>query len=108
MLSNNNKTPANLNLTYPTSGLALNSGDFPLPIKMITLNPEQIVKIEIKLKNELNNEEHIVNTINLVENREIETIWSDYPAPGEYKLYAEFYNWNGLKKQSNQISININ
>jgi 1A family penicillin-binding protein len=107
MLLNNSKTPANLNLTYPTSGLALNSGDFPLSIKMITLNPEQIVKIDVKLKNE-NNEEIIINTIDFIENREIETIWSNYPAPGEYKLYAEFYNWNGLKKQSNQVSININ
>ena len=108
VLSNNNTTPANLNLTYPTSGLALNSGDFPLSIKMITLNPEQIVKIEIKLKNEVNNEELIITTINSIDNREVETIWSDYPIAGEYKLYAEFYNWNGLKKQSNQISININ
>jgi len=30
------------------------------------------------------------------------------PESGTYKLYAEFYDWNGLVKKSNQVTININ
>ena len=107
VLPNENKTPASLNLIYPTSGSIFKTEDFPISVKMASINPNQIVKIDIKLKNK-SNEESVVNTINSITDKNIESIWSNYPAPGEYKLYAEFYDWNGFKKQSNQVSININ
>ena len=105
---NTEKLPSNLNLIYPTSGLALSSADFPLPIKMIVTNPDQIIKIDLFIKNETTDSINKIKTIDAVLNKTIEAEWEMLPESGTYKLYAEFYDWNGLVKKSNQVTININ
>ncbi len=108
LLENNiNKLPANLNLIYPTSGLAINPIDFPLPVEMVSSNPEQIIKIDVVLKN-LENEISTIKTIQPVLEKTIIFDWESPPEKGTYKLYANFYDWNGSIKKSNQITININ
>ncbi len=108
LLPNNpSKLPANLNLIYPTSGLALSSIDFPLSVKMVTTNPDQIIKIDILA--EKNNEKPIlIKTISPVLNKIIELNWANSPEPGSYRVYGEFHDWNKNSKRSNQITININ
>ncbi|MFA5644447.1 MAG: penicillin-binding protein [Patescibacteria group bacterium] len=108
LLENSNKLPANLNIIYPTSGLALDPLDFPLSVKMISTNPEQIIKINLILKKNTSGETNVVKTIEPVLNKTIETFLENSPEKGNYKLYGEFYDWNGLVKKSNQITININ
>ena len=107
LLSNSNKLPANLNLTSPSSGSNLSSNDFPISVKMISTNPEQITKINLIVENS-NSEKKTVKTITESFGKTIESSWSDKPELGNYKLYAEFYDWNGNVKESNKISININ
>jgi hypothetical protein len=106
--SSNIKLHANLKLIYPTSGLALSSMDFPLPIKMVSTNPEQIIKINIILDKNIDEEKYVIKTIEPVLNKAIEINWDNPPEKGTYKLYGEFYDWNGSIKKSNQITININ
>jgi len=105
---NNEKLPSNLNIIYPTSGLALNSIDFPLLIKMIVTNPDQIIKIDLFIKNEKTGDINKIKTINTILSKTIESEWEMFPESGTYKLYAEFHDWNGLSKKSNQVTININ
>lgn len=104
---NSNKLPANLNLLYPGSGLALSYSDFPITVKMVSSNPEQIIKINLILKNNLD-EKIVITTIEPVTNKTIDIMWPTAPENGTYKLYGEFYDWNGSVKNSNQITININ
>lgn len=108
ILDNNlNKLPANLNLIYPTSGIALNPIDFPLNIKMLSTNPEQIIKIELIIKDKNGNDIKIKTIENII-SKTIESSWENPPEKGVYKLYANFYDWNGSIKKSNQTTININ
>ncbi|MDD3711303.1 MAG: PBP1A family penicillin-binding protein [Patescibacteria group bacterium] len=102
-----NNIPANLNLIYPTSGLALNSTDFPLNVQMVSTNPEQIIKIDLMLQKG-SEDPVIIKTISPVLNKNIETSWVNPPEKGLYKIYGEFYDWNKNIKKSNQITININ
>ncbi len=104
---NSTKPPANLNLIYPSSGLAISYVDFPITVKMVSSNPEQIIKIDLVLKNNLN-EKIVIKTIEPVLNKAIDVDWSSVPEKGTYKLYADFYDWNGSVKNSNQITVNIN
>lgn len=105
--ANTNKLPANLNLIYPTSGSAINPIDFPLSVEMVSSNPEQIIKIDLVLKKS-NDEASIIKTIQPVLEKTINFDWQSPPEKGTYKLYADFYDWNGSIKRSNQITININ
>ncbi len=102
-----NRLPANLNLIYPTSGSAINPIDFPLPIEMVSSNPEQIIKIDLVLKKS-NDDTLIIKTIQPVLEKTINFEWQSPPEKGSYKLYADFYDWNGSIKKSNQITITIN
>ncbi|HPT08422.1 MAG TPA: penicillin-binding protein [bacterium] len=108
LLSNNvNKIPTSLNLTYPNSGMTLNSDDFPVSINLVATNIEQITKIEIKIKNE-SNEEQIIKTLDLINKKNIETVWDNSPGIGNYTLYAVYYDWNNSSKETNKITVNIN
>lgn len=108
LLANNGvKLPASLNLIQPSSGSNLNFTDFPLTIKMISTNPEQIIKINIMAQKE-GSEPVLIKTIEPISEKNIETSWVNQPEKGAYKIYGEFYDWNGSTKKSNQITVNIN
>jgi 1A family penicillin-binding protein len=102
------KLPTNLNIIYPSSGTALNSVDFPLTIKMVNTNPDQIVKIDLVIKNEETDEIETIKTLESVLEKTIETSLESVPNAGTYKLYGEFHDWNGTVKKSNEITVNIN
>jgi len=107
LLESSNKLPINLNIIYPSSGLAISSPDFPLPIKMVSTNPEQITKIDLFLRSS-NNDETLIKSLNNIIEKTIEFNWTTIPESGSYKLYASFYDWGGIKKDTNEITININ
>ncbi len=97
-----------LNIIYPSSGLALGSIDFPVNIKIINTNPDQIIKIDLKIKNNFTQETKTIKTISSILDKNLEIIWNDAPDKGTYKLYGEFYDWNNNIKKSNEVTININ
>ena len=103
---NNQKLPPNLNLIFPTSGISLNPIDFPLNIQMVTTNPEQIIKVELFLKDK-NNSVKKIQTLEPVLSKAIEIEWTSIPENGTYKLYGELHDWNGSTKKSNEITVNI-
>lgn len=107
LLSNNSKLPINLNLVSPSSGSNLNLNDFPVSVQMVSTNPEQITKINLVLEKS-NGEKNIVKTITEILNKTTTLTWSDRPENGSYKLFAEFFDWNGKSKETNKIRININ
>jgi 1A family penicillin-binding protein len=101
--------PVNLNIVHPSSGTVLNEIDFPLNIQMVSTNPKQITKIELKIKEKEGEEFNTIKTINSVVDKTIETAWLSPPEKkGVYYLQADFYNWNDLVKTSNQVTLNIN
>jgi membrane peptidoglycan carboxypeptidase len=104
---NNNSLPTNLNLISPTSGSNLNSIDFPLNVEMVSTNPEKIIKINLMAQKN-GDDPILIKTIEPVLNKTIETSWANKPESGSYKMYGDFYDWNGAVKKSNSITININ
>lgn len=105
LLSNNKKLPTNLNLISPSSG-DLTFNDFPVSVQMASTNPEQITKINLVLEKN-NGEKIILKTISEVLNKTTTLVWSERPENGPYKLFAEFFDWNGNSKESNKIRVNI-
>ena len=108
LLANNSKqSPASLNLVFPTSGLPLSGIDFPLPVKMSTLNPEKITKIQIFYLDE-NDNKKLAGEVSEIKGQEIETTWNEKPEAGSYKIYAEFYDWAGNMKKTNKVTVSVN
>lgn len=90
----------------PQSGLALNSIDFPLDIKLKTQNPKQISKIEITA---ITNESLIsLRKIEPVDSVFINSSITKALNPGEYNVTAKAYGWNGSIKNSQNITLIIN
>ena len=74
---------------------------------MVSTNPEQITKIDLFLRSS-NNDETLIKSLNNIIEKTIEFNWTTIPESGSYKLYASFYDWGGIKKDTNEITININ
>jgi 1A family penicillin-binding protein len=101
--------PANLNIIYPGSGTVLGEIDFPLNIQMVSTNPEQITRIELKIKKDAEESFNIIRKITSVLDKSIEVSWLSPPEEkGIYYLEADFYNWNEIVKTSNRVTLNIN
>lgn len=107
LLSNNNNTPASLNLTSPNSGFSASEDNFPLSIKMSATNPLKISRIEVYYLDE-NENKHLIKMMDNINTKNLEASWSNKPNPGSYKIYADYYDWSGSYKTSNKATINVN
>jgi membrane peptidoglycan carboxypeptidase len=96
-----------LQITYPSSGLALNSNDFPLPLNFSISLPNRVSQIKFFLKNEANQASHFQTAIdNLNTNNAI--TFNSPPDPGTYYLFGELYDWNGDVIKSEEIVLVVN
>lgn len=90
----------------PTSGLALNSIDFPLNIQLKVENPKQVAQVEIiYIKG---GELTTLKTLAPIESNFINWKWLRPPESGTYSLTAKAYGWNSQIKNSQDISLVIN
>lgn len=93
-------------INSPQNGLALNGIDFPLTIAFSTTNPQQIAKINFLIKKSGNIPEIIANIKNPSDTN-LSVFWEGTPAPGDYTLYGELYDWSGEIKKSNEINLSV-
>ncbi|PIT94541.1 hypothetical protein COT98_03050 [Candidatus Falkowbacteria bacterium CG10_big_fil_rev_8_21_14_0_10_39_9] len=107
LLNNNYQNPPSLNLTSPSSGLATNHNDFPISVGFSSPNPNKIARIELYYLNS-KNEKQLIRTIDNVDSQNIITTWDNPPSAGDYRLYAEFYDWSGNMKKTNKATVVIN
>ncbi len=97
----------NLSWQTPVNGVALNKVDFPLGLEFKTVNPAQIARIDIYVKNENSQQPELLTTVQPVEAEIARGVWPNLPPSGVYRLYAEARGWNGQIKISDEISITI-
>ncbi len=107
LLENNYQNPPSLNLTSPASGLSTKSSDFPVGIKLNSPNPNKIARIDIFYLND-NNEKHLIKSLDSITSKDISANWDSAPSAGDYKVYAEFYDWSGNMKKTNKATVVIN
>jgi len=107
LLSNNYQNPPSLNLVSPASGLAANGNDFPINISLNTPNPNKIARIELFYLDS-NNKKHLIKLLDNINSKDISTQWTNTPGTGDYRLYAEFYDWSGNMKKTNKTTVIVN
>jgi len=95
----------NISWLEPSNGLAVNSIDFPLNIKLQASNYAQIAKVNIYLIAE--DKENLVAILQPIENEIIAGEWKKPPASGTYELIAEANGWGKQIKKSQKITITI-
>jgi len=96
-----------LNLTSPTSGAAINSINFPLPVSFTSKHPERIAQINLMMRDKdgkisiaRSGTESGIGALNFS--------WSPAPTAGDYTIYGELHDWNGDVISSNETKITIN
>lgn len=100
-------TKNTISLTSPSSGLAINSIDFPLPISFVSKRPERIAQINLVLR-DVNGNVSIVKTSNNGGAGALNFFWDTVPSPGSYTIYGELHDWNGDVLKSNEARITVN
>ncbi len=102
---NNNKN--SINISEPTSGLALQNNDFPLRINLQIANSDRAAKINLFFKNNENNAVENITSINSPQGNLMEAFWLKPPPSGVYLIYAELRDWNGEVVKSPEIKLLI-
>ncbi len=97
----------NISWLEPTDGIAINSIDFPVNLKMEVSNPRQTARIDIFMAEE-NKNSILMGKIQPIENGIVSWEWKKIPAPGTYKLYGEAHSWSGQTKKSEELTITVN
>ena len=100
-------TKNSLTITYPSSGLALNSNDFPLPVSFSVKQSDRISQIKFFLKDESEKTTHLQTIIDNISTNNSLSINSS-PPPGTYHLFGELYDWNGDVIKSEETVLVIN
>lgn len=95
-----------LNITDPSSALAVNTTDFPLKIRLTVSKPGRTAKINLVVIGE-DSKATIIRTVSSPGESNLETTWEPAPAPGTYSLYGEASDWNGDVLKSNELKISI-
>lgn len=109
LLIKNNPVTAgknSLKIVDPSSGLAVNTIDFPLKINLLIARPERTAKINLLVVGG-DSKVSIVKTITNFNDNNLETTWDVGPTPGVYSLYGEAYDWNGDILKSNELKISV-
>jgi len=96
----------NISWLEPTDGIAINSIDFPVNLKMEVSNPRQTARIDIFMAEE-NKNSILMGKIQPIENGIVSGEWKKIPAPGTYKLYGEAHSWSGQTKKSEEITVTV-
>jgi membrane carboxypeptidase/penicillin-binding protein PbpC len=107
LLDNNYQNPTSLNLVSPTSGLTVNSTDFPIKISLNSPSPSKIARIELFYLTD-QNEKRTIRTLENIAGKDISTAWDNPPGAGDYRVYAEFYDWSGNMKKTNKATVIVN
>lgn len=96
-----------LNLISPSSGSAINSIDFPLPISFTAKQPKRIAQINLMLRDN-NGNISVIKSKSGNEDGVLNLSWDTIPQPGDYTIYGELHDWNGDVLKSNEVKIIIN
>jgi len=101
-------TNVGISLIEPSVEISINASSSPIKLKANIPNPEQTAKINFFYADEKGGDNKIIKSIHSLGASEAETVWSAWPPPGTYKLFAEARGWNGQTAKSQEIKITIN
>jgi 1A family penicillin-binding protein len=107
LVSGSAQATPSLNLTYPGSGIAVSSADFPLGIQFAYSHPEKIAALKLHLVDSAGNDQ-VIKTGDLTETKATGISWDEKPAAGTYKIYGELIDWSGVGRKSNKVSVVVN
>lgn len=98
----------NINISWVDSinGLAVNTIDFPLTLKINTDNPKQTAKIIFYYQDEEGNNKEI-KTFAPIDTSLAEITWDRVPEAGTYKLWGQAYGWNGQQENTEEIITTV-
>jgi len=99
----NNKN--SIQMTSPTTGLALNSIDFPLSVSMLIGKPERTNKVDLVI--EKDGKVEVVRRIK-PQTDSVNIDWGSAPESGGYLFYAKLYDWNGNILETRKLNITVN
>lgn len=100
-------TKNSLTLLAPTSGLALNTIDFPLAFQFQISNPTRAAKLRLVAKG-ADGSSQVIKTILKPAQEIITFTWDVALASGNYRVFGELFDWNGETINSSEINLIIN
>ncbi|MBL7058669.1 penicillin-binding protein [Patescibacteria group bacterium] len=92
---------------YPSTGLSINSIDFPLDLEVNIGNPEQIKNIDYYYTSEGSTTPQIISSLSSINSNKIIYKWDQIPPTNSYTLYAEAIKLDGQIIRSSQAKILI-
>jgi len=96
-----------ISLTSPSSGSAINSIDFPLPISFTAKRPERIAQINLMMRDK-DGKVSIVKSGSAGGVGALNLSWDTTPVAGNYTIYGELHDWNGDILRSNEVKVTVN
>jgi len=104
----NNNSTISISWNSPSSGVSVQSSEFPLSLKFLVSDQTQTARIEVYYIKPASETPELFNTINQIQNSIAETKWLNTPEPGNYKFFGKAFGWNGQTAESSKISITVN
>ena len=108
-LSNDQKQSVSTTLSwnYPSSGLAINSIDFPLDLEINIGSPEQVFSLSYYSITQGSSTPEHITSITQIDSNTITHKWADIPPSNQYTLFAEVKLLDGQVIRSDSITIQI-
>jgi 1A family penicillin-binding protein len=91
----------------PNNGLAVNSIDFPLDLRLQLKNYPEIDRVEIFYTSDENEDANIIQNIDSIESPLINTVWPDPPSSGVFTLRGRIYWEGGNMAESSPLVITV-
>lgn len=102
-----NSEESSVSIINPSSGLAVNSIDFPLQISLYVSNPENVSRLLV-FAIDSEGQTTLLGDLNNLNGSTQEVYWQEAPQKSDvYKVYGEIKTWEGEAKTSNEISITL-
>lgn len=109
ILPNNNNSPdLSYSLSEPSGPTTLTNNDFPYNLAVNVNYPNQIAKVSFYYLPKNGDSPTLISTANSNGNKTIYSKWSNIPASGNYKIYAELVTWTKKILKTDEVNININ
>jgi 1A family penicillin-binding protein len=104
---NERDTILNLKWLSPIANAKLTAANFPLPVKINSINPRTIKEINFYFQAENENDSHLFSSLQNFAGNDAVGVWSGAPATGKYYLYAEASGWVGNSKKTEKVKVII-
>ncbi len=94
-----------LSLSAPTNNSVVQHDSFPLELKIISFNPQQIKNVNFYYIKERDTIPKLITTNSNINKNEVSSFWSESPAPGTYFIYAEAIGTDNSKRITQKAKV---